>query len=171
MCSNNTFGVGCQPCDCQIGECNWETGCVCPRGRIGIKCEQGCDSGYYGDGCTLKCAEECIDGQCSPDNGLCDCNKDLVWNNGNCQIASVVISSTNTQTGDVKKVDTWIWAAVGGLLYATKTIQDNQGYQLRLFRPIRQLMLCAKPVVAARFQTIADHFHQSSHPVKTLMIH
>ena len=47
----------------------------------------GCDSGYYGDGCTMKCAEECIDGQCSPDTGLCDCNNDLVWNNGNCEIA------------------------------------------------------------------------------------
>ena len=31
-----------------------------------------------------------------------------------CCFDLVVISSTNTQTGDVKKVDMWIWAAVGG---------------------------------------------------------
>ena len=84
------------------------------RVRIGTKCEQGvfllvytynacilifpfaflclvvgCDCVYYGDGCTMRCVKDSIDEQCSSDTGLCDCNNNLVWNNGICQLLQV----------------------------------------------------------------------------------
>ena len=49
----------------------------------------GCDFGYYGDECTMRCVKDSIDEQCSSDTGLCDCNNNLVWNNGICQLPQV----------------------------------------------------------------------------------
>ncbi|XP_078670254.1 uncharacterized protein LOC144910712 [Branchiostoma floridae x Branchiostoma belcheri] len=73
-CPPNRKGQFCdETCDCLHGaSCDWTSGCVCPAGWTGTRCQTTCPNGTYGERCREKC--RCRNGaSCSPRDGRCTC--------------------------------------------------------------------------------------------------
>ncbi|KAI8496144.1 Endothelial cell-specific molecule 1 [Branchiostoma belcheri] len=73
-CPPNRKGEFCdETCDCLHGaSCDWTSGCVCPAGWTGTRCQTTCPNGTYGERCREKC--RCRNGaSCSPRDGRCTC--------------------------------------------------------------------------------------------------
>nr|XP_023011994.1 receptor-type tyrosine-protein phosphatase F-like [Leptinotarsa decemlineata] len=80
-CPENTFGKFCLPCDifgqkycskfvyCDMNKSKQD--CHCTSGYRGKNCQESCDSGKYGHGCSKLCSEHCIN-SCSRLNGYCN---------------------------------------------------------------------------------------------------
>ncbi|XP_062504921.1 multiple epidermal growth factor-like domains protein 10 [Corticium candelabrum] len=109
-CPDGTFGVGCQDCQCELVDaaCDKKSGCQCPSGRTGDDCQAVCEVDLYGVGCTQTCSEECLNGKCDPETGICACPEGQSWDGENCQ-ETVVISG-----GSKAKDSSVIWEGVGG---------------------------------------------------------
>ncbi|KAI8496143.1 Endothelial cell-specific molecule 1 [Branchiostoma belcheri] len=62
-----------ETCDCLHGaSCDWTSGCVCPAGWTGTRCQTTCPNGTYGQRCREKC--RCRNGaSCRPSDGRCTC--------------------------------------------------------------------------------------------------
>ncbi|KAI8496140.1 Endothelial cell-specific molecule 1 [Branchiostoma belcheri] len=73
-CPPNRKGEFCdETCDCLHGAtCDWTSGCVCPAGWTGTRCQTTCPNGTYGERCREEC--RCQNGaSCSPSDGKCTC--------------------------------------------------------------------------------------------------
>ncbi|XP_019636767.1 PREDICTED: LOW QUALITY PROTEIN: tyrosine-protein kinase receptor Tie-1-like [Branchiostoma belcheri] len=73
-CPPNRKGEFCdETCDCLHGAtCDWRSGCVCPPGWTGTRCQTTCPNGTYGERCREEC--RCRNGaSCSPSDGRCTC--------------------------------------------------------------------------------------------------
>ncbi|XP_019637075.1 PREDICTED: uncharacterized protein LOC109479532 [Branchiostoma belcheri] len=73
-CPPNRKGEFCdETCDCLRGAtCDWRSGCVCPAGWTGTRCQTTCPNGTYGERCREEC--RCRNGaSCSPSDGRCTC--------------------------------------------------------------------------------------------------
>ncbi|KAI8496141.1 Endothelial cell-specific molecule 1 [Branchiostoma belcheri] len=73
-CPPNRKGEFCgETCDCLHGAtCDWTSGCVCPAGWTGTRCQATCPNGTYGERCREEC--RCRNGaSCSPSDGKCTC--------------------------------------------------------------------------------------------------
>eukprot|EP00058_Branchiostoma_floridae_P018960 XP_002604449.1 hypothetical protein BRAFLDRAFT_79251 [Branchiostoma floridae] len=82
-CPPNSKGKLCdEVCDCLHGSsCDRWSGCVCPPGWTGTRCQTQCPEGTYGKECTKDCG--CQNGaSCSPDDGRCNCTAG--WYGSNC---------------------------------------------------------------------------------------
>ena len=44
-----------------------------------------CEVDLYGVGCTQTCSEECLNGKCDPETGICACPEGQSWDGENCQ--------------------------------------------------------------------------------------
>ncbi|XP_066263699.1 uncharacterized protein [Branchiostoma lanceolatum] len=84
-CPPNRKGELCdETCDCLQGAtCDWRTGCVCPSGWTGTRCQTTCPNGTYGERCVKKC--RCRNGaSCSPSDGKCTCTAG--WYGLQCEV-------------------------------------------------------------------------------------
>ncbi|XP_078593919.1 uncharacterized protein LOC144871849 [Branchiostoma floridae x Branchiostoma japonicum] len=82
-CPPNGKGKLCdEVCDCLHGaNCDRWSGCVCPPGWTGTRCQTQCPEGTYGRDCAKTCG--CQNGaSCSPDDGRCNCTAG--WYGSNC---------------------------------------------------------------------------------------
>ncbi|XP_019643078.1 PREDICTED: multiple epidermal growth factor-like domains protein 6 [Branchiostoma belcheri] len=73
-CTHGWQGEFCdEACDCLRGaSCDWRSGCVCPPGWTGDRCQTPCPNGTYGERCAKKC--RCRNGaSCAPSGGECSC--------------------------------------------------------------------------------------------------
>ncbi|XP_019643273.1 PREDICTED: receptor tyrosine-protein kinase erbB-4-like [Branchiostoma belcheri] len=73
-CPPNRKGEFCdETCACLRGaSCDWRSGCVCPPGWTGDRCQTTCPNGTYGERCRQKC--RCRNGaSCRPSDGGCTC--------------------------------------------------------------------------------------------------
>ncbi|XP_019627196.1 PREDICTED: uncharacterized protein LOC109472061 [Branchiostoma belcheri] len=73
-CPPNRKGEFCdEACDCLRGaSCDWRSGCVCPPGWTGDRCQTTCPNGTYGERCAKSCP--CRNGaSCAPSDGECSC--------------------------------------------------------------------------------------------------
>ncbi|KAI8482465.1 Endothelial cell-specific molecule 1 [Branchiostoma belcheri] len=73
-CPPNRKGEFCdEACACLRGaSCDWRSGCVCPPGWTGDRCQTTCPNGTYGERCAKKC--RCRNGaSCAPSDGECSC--------------------------------------------------------------------------------------------------
>ncbi|KAI8482467.1 Endothelial cell-specific molecule 1 [Branchiostoma belcheri] len=73
-CPPNRKGEFCdEACACLRGaSCDWRSGCVCPPGWTGDRCQTACPNGTYGGRCAKKC--RCRNGaSCAPSGGECSC--------------------------------------------------------------------------------------------------
>ncbi|WAR16075.1 PTPRF-like protein, partial [Mya arenaria] len=73
-----TSGFNCIPCS--YAKCQ-----TCSKA---LHCDT-CPDGFWGDICTAKCADGCIDGKCNTNNGSCSCRKNFYGNkcDGKCSDA------------------------------------------------------------------------------------
>ncbi|XP_066279346.1 uncharacterized protein [Branchiostoma lanceolatum] len=84
-CPPNRKGELCdESCDClQGGTCDWRTGCVCPLGWTGSRCNATCPNDTYGEQCMKEC--RCRNGaNCSPYDGKCTCTAG--WYGLQCEV-------------------------------------------------------------------------------------
>ncbi|XP_078613763.1 uncharacterized protein LOC144883269 [Branchiostoma floridae x Branchiostoma japonicum] len=73
-CAPDTKGARCdEVCGCLQGaSCDRWTGCVCPLGWTGTRCQTKCPLGTYGKDCANNCS--CQNGAtCDPNDGKCNC--------------------------------------------------------------------------------------------------
>ncbi|KAI8496137.1 Endothelial cell-specific molecule 1 [Branchiostoma belcheri] len=85
-CPPNRKGEFCdETCDCLHGAtCDWTSGCVCPAGWTGTRCQATCPNGTYGERCREKC--RCRNGaSCNPRDGRCTCAAG--WYGWQCDVA------------------------------------------------------------------------------------
>ncbi|XP_078611065.1 uncharacterized protein LOC144881708 [Branchiostoma floridae x Branchiostoma japonicum] len=84
-CPPNKKGQLCEErCDChRFARCDRWSGCVCPPGWTGIRCETICPKGTYGNNCEKTCS--CRHGAiCNHTDGTCTCTAG--WYGSDCHV-------------------------------------------------------------------------------------